>query len=159
MYENDKELRRVIKSIWPKAADKNLEKSLPKTTVGMWLFLLLMYFVYIKATTFLCFVFEGNKWLISFVDIDDINVVVFCGVCKVWAAGIVGPYHGIMGTQLGIVDTQYGIVGTQYGIVCTQYGIVCTQYGIVCTQYGIVCTQYGIVCTQYGIVYTQYGIV
>ena len=34
MYENDKELRRVIKSIWPKAADKNLDKALPKYTAG-----------------------------------------------------------------------------------------------------------------------------
>jgi len=34
MYENDKELRRVIRLIWPKAADKNLDKSMPKTNSG-----------------------------------------------------------------------------------------------------------------------------
>ena len=44
MYDNDKELRRVMESIWPKDSHKNLNKLLPKTK-GIILFLNLYYFL------------------------------------------------------------------------------------------------------------------
>lgn len=34
VHKNDKELKRVIRSIWPKTADKNLDKAMPRPLSG-----------------------------------------------------------------------------------------------------------------------------